>query len=108
MISSTGSHDPRPLRGVDRDEGQAAGHPDDVNAGDKIPDAQHPVGNAIQHTARTYGLGEPTGLGLGDQTPTVIPDHEFRVYHLGQWVTGGMRIHIPVGVAANPPPAVSL
>ena len=62
-----------------RDEGQAAGHPDDVNAGDKIPDAQHPVGNAIQHTARTYGLGEPTGLGLGDQTAAVIPDHEFRV-----------------------------
>ncbi len=61
-----------------RNEGEAAGHPGDVNAGDKIPDAQHPVGNAIQHTARTYGLGESTGLGLGDQTG-VIPDHEFRV-----------------------------
>lgn len=62
-----------------RDEGQAAGHPDDVYAGDKIPDAQHPVGNAIQHTARTYGMGETTGLGLGDDQPGRIPDHEFRV-----------------------------
>jgi penicillin-binding protein 2 len=61
-----------------RDEGQNAGHPGDVNAGDKIPDAQHPVGNAIQHTARTYGLGESTELGLGDATGR-IPDHEFRV-----------------------------
>ncbi len=61
-----------------RDEGQNAGHPHDDIAGDKIPDAQHPVGNAIQHTARTYGLGESTGIGLGDQTG-VIPDHEFRV-----------------------------
>ncbi len=60
-----------------RDEGHAAGKPGDL-AGDAIPDAQHPVGNAIQHTARTYGLGESTGLGLGDQSGR-IPDHEFRV-----------------------------
>jgi penicillin-binding protein 2 len=60
-----------------RDEGQAAGHPGDI-AGDKLPDDQHPVGNAMQHTARTYGFGELTGLGLGDQ-PGVIPDHEYRV-----------------------------
>lgn len=61
-----------------RDEGQAAGHPNDDIAGDKIPDAQHPVGNAIQHTARTYGFGQSTGIGLGDD-PGRIPDHEFRV-----------------------------
>ncbi len=60
-----------------RDEGKAAGHTGDLS-GDAIPDAQHPVGNAIQHTARTYGLGETTGLGLGDQAG-VIPDHEYRV-----------------------------
>ena len=57
---------------------EAAGNDRTTCAGDKIPDAQHPVGNAIQHTARTYGFGEPTGLGLGDQTG-VIPDHEYRV-----------------------------
>ena len=62
-----------PRRGSGRDRQRQ----DDL-AGDKIPDAQHPVGNAIQHTARAYGLGEPTGLGLGDQTG-VIPDHEYRV-----------------------------
>ena len=60
-----------------RDEGQAAGFAGDL-AGDKLPDAQHPVGNAIQHTAATYGFGESTGIGLGDQAG-VIPNHEYRV-----------------------------
>lgn len=60
-----------------RDEGKAAGHTGDLS-GDAIPDAQHPVGNAIQHTARAYGLGESTDVGLGDDTGR-IPDHEFRV-----------------------------
>lgn len=60
-----------------RDEGKAAGHTGDLS-GDAVPDAQHPVGNAIQHVARTYGLGEQTGIGLGDNSG-VIPDHEFRV-----------------------------
>jgi penicillin-binding protein 2 len=60
-----------------RDEGKAAGHTGDLS-GDAVPDAQHPVGNAIQHVARTYGFGAPTGLGLGDQSGT-IPDHEYRV-----------------------------
>jgi penicillin-binding protein 2 len=62
-----------------RNEGQNAtgNHNDDV-AGDKIPDAQHPLGNAIQHTARTYGFGALTGVGLGDQAGT-IPDHEYKV-----------------------------
>jgi penicillin-binding protein 2 len=60
-----------------RDEGKAAGHTGDLS-GDAIPDAQHPVGNAIQHVARTYGFGEATGLGLGDQAG-IIPDHEYRV-----------------------------
>jgi penicillin-binding protein 2 len=60
-----------------RDEGKAAGHTGDL-AGDALPDAQHPVGNAMQHVARTYGFGESTGLGLGDQAG-VIPDHEYRV-----------------------------
>jgi penicillin-binding protein 2 len=62
-----------------RDEGQnATGDRGDDIAGDKVPDAQHPVGNAIQHTARTYGLGESTGIGLGEEKGR-IPDHEFRV-----------------------------
>jgi penicillin-binding protein 2 len=62
-----------------RDEGQnATGNHNDVEAGDKIPDAQHPVGNAIQHTATTYGFGESTDIGLGDQAGE-IPDHEYRV-----------------------------
>ena len=60
-----------------RDEGQAAGFAGDL-AGDKLPDAQHPVGNAIQHTAATYGFGESTGIGLGDQAG-IIPNHEYRV-----------------------------
>lgn len=60
-----------------RDEGKAAGHTGDL-AGDKLPDAQHPVGNAIQHVAQTYGFGESTDIGLGDQ-PGVIPNHEYRV-----------------------------
>jgi penicillin-binding protein 2 len=62
-----------------RDEGQNATgkHNDDV-AGDEIPDAQHPLGNAIQHTAAAYGFGEQTGIGLGDQAG-IIPDHEYRV-----------------------------
>jgi penicillin-binding protein 2 len=46
--------------------------------GDAVPDAQHPSGNGIQHTARTYGFGAVTGVGLGDQAG-VIPDHEYRV-----------------------------
>jgi penicillin-binding protein 2 len=60
-----------------RDEGQAAGFTGDL-AGDKLSDAQHPVGNAIQHTADTYGFGAPTGIGLDDQAG-VIPNHEYRV-----------------------------
>ncbi|MDQ1430935.1 MAG: penicillin-binding protein 2, partial [Actinomycetota bacterium] len=58
-----------------RNEGQNTR--DDL-AGDKVPDAQHPVGNAIQHTATTYGFGEQSGIGLGDQAG-VIPNHEYRV-----------------------------
>ena len=44
--------------------GQAAG-----TATSPATDPRRPApgGNAIQHTARTYGFGEPTGLGLGDQ-----------------------------------------
>jgi penicillin-binding protein 2 len=60
-----------------RDEGKAAGKTGDL-AGDDIPDAQHPLGNALQHTARAYGFGESTGMGIGDQSG-VIPDHEYRV-----------------------------
>jgi penicillin-binding protein 2 len=60
-----------------RDEGQAKGFTGDL-AGDKVPDADHPVGNAIQHTARAYGFGELTGIGLGDQ-PGVVPDHDYRI-----------------------------
>jgi len=60
-----------------RDEGHSKGFTGDV-AGDKLPDAEHPVGNAIQHTAAAYGFGAPTGVGLGDQ-PGVIPNHEYRV-----------------------------
>ena len=56
-----------------RNEGQAKVGTGDDLAGDKLPDDQHPVGNAIQHTARTYGFGESTGTGLGDQAG-VIPN----------------------------------
>ena len=52
--------------------------PGDDLAGDKLPDAEHPVGNAIQHTAATYGFGESTGVGLDDQAG-IIPNHEYRV-----------------------------
>ena len=62
-----------------RDEGQAKeGCTGCDLAGDKLTDAEHPVGNAIQHTASTYGFGEQTGIGLGDQAG-VIPNHEYRV-----------------------------
>jgi penicillin-binding protein 2 len=61
-----------------RQEGRDATGSNSPNAGDLVPDAQHPVGNAIQHTARTYGFSEPTGLGLGGDEGR-IPDHEFRV-----------------------------
>ena len=57
---------------VYREEGKNKGHTGDLS-GDAIPDAEHPVGNAIQHTATTYGFGEQTGLGLGDQAG-VIPE----------------------------------
>ena len=60
-----------------RDEGKAKGFTGDLS-GDKVPDADHPVGNAIQHVARTYGFGESTGVGLGDQAG-VVPDHDYRV-----------------------------
>jgi penicillin-binding protein 2 len=60
-----------------RNEGNAAGHPG-AEGGDAIPDAQHPAGNALQHVANTYGFGQSTGLGLGDQKG-IIPNHEFRV-----------------------------
>jgi penicillin-binding protein 2 len=60
-----------------RNEGKAKGHTSEL-AGDAIPDAEHPVGNAIQHTAGTYGFGEQTGIGLGDSAG-VIPNHEYRV-----------------------------
>jgi penicillin-binding protein 2 len=61
-----------------RDEGQNKFGPGNDLAGDKLPDADHPVGNAIQHTATTYGFGESTGIGLEDQAG-VIPNHEYRV-----------------------------
>jgi penicillin-binding protein 2 len=60
-----------------RDEGKEKGHTGDTS-GDAVPDAEHPQGNAIQHTALTYGFGVPTGIGLGDQGG-VIPNHEYRV-----------------------------
>jgi penicillin-binding protein 2 len=60
-----------------RDEGKAKGFTGDLS-GDKVPDADHPVGNAIQHTARAYGFGELTGIGLGDQAG-IVPDHEYRI-----------------------------
>ncbi len=61
-----------------RDEGQAKVGTGKDLAGDEIPDAEHPVGNAIQHTAGTYGFGEQSGIGLNDQAG-VIPNHEYRV-----------------------------
>ncbi len=61
-----------------RDEGQRKVGTGDDLAGDKVPDAEHPVGNTIQHTAATYGFGEQTGIGLLDQAG-VIPNHEYRV-----------------------------
>ena len=61
-----------------RQEGQNKVGPGDDLAGDKVPDAEHPVGNAIQHTATTYGFGEQTGIGLDDQAG-IIPNHEYRV-----------------------------
>ncbi len=62
-----------------RDEGQAKeGCTGCDLAGDKLTDAEHPLGNAIQHTASTYGFGEQTGIGLGDQSG-VVPNHEYRV-----------------------------
>ncbi len=61
-----------------RDEGQAKVGPGNDLAGDELPDAEHPVGNAIQHTARAYGFGEQSGIGLNDQAG-VIPNHEYRV-----------------------------
>ena len=42
--------------------------------GDELPDAEHPVGNAIQHTARTYGFGEPTGIGCSGDQPGRHPE----------------------------------
>jgi penicillin-binding protein 2 len=60
-----------------REEGKAKGFTGDL-AGDKLPDADHPVGDAIQHTAATYGLGEQSGIGLDDQAG-IIPNHEYRV-----------------------------
>ena len=56
-----------------RDEGKAKGFTGDLS-GDKVPDADHPVGNAIQHTARAFGFGEPTGIGLAATSPASIPD----------------------------------
>jgi penicillin-binding protein 2 len=58
-----------------RDEGQAAGVPGD-NAGDKVPASGHPVGDAIQNTAREFGFGAPTGLGP-NEAPGRIPDLTF-------------------------------
>ncbi|HEX9505291.1 MAG TPA: penicillin-binding transpeptidase domain-containing protein, partial [Acidimicrobiia bacterium] len=40
--------------------------------GDDVAD--HPVGYAMQTVARTYGLGEPTGVGLAGDSPGRIPD----------------------------------
>ena len=47
-------------------------------AGDKLPDAAAPGGQRDPAHRPTYGFGESTGLGLGDQAGR-IPDHEFRV-----------------------------
>jgi penicillin-binding protein 2 len=63
-----------------RNEGQAAGRTGDL-AGDELPDSQHPVGNAIQHTAREFGFGELTGIGFGespDLSAGITPNHEYR------------------------------
>jgi penicillin-binding protein 2 len=59
-----------------RNEGQAAGHTGDL-AGDEIPSSQHPVGDAIQHTAADFGLGTRTGIGFGEDTGR-IPDYAYR------------------------------
>jgi penicillin-binding protein 2 len=37
----------------------------------------HPVGYAMQSVARTYGFGEPTGIGLGGDQPGRVPDLAF-------------------------------
>ena len=37
-----------------------------------------PAGYAIQHVARAFGFGAPTGIGLGGDQSGRIPDHEFR------------------------------
>ena len=44
-----------------RDEGQAEARP--VTSPATASPTAAPVGNAIQHTARTYGFGEPPGSG---------------------------------------------
>jgi penicillin-binding protein 2 len=61
-----------------RDEGHAKGAHGDL-AGDAIPDADHPVGNAMQHVLRTYGFGAPSGIGLPGDQAGVVPDHAYRV-----------------------------
>ena len=61
-----------------RDEGQAAGHTRATWPATTSPTPSTRSATRIQHTARTYGFGESTGIGLGDQAG-VIPDHEFRV-----------------------------
>ena len=58
-----------------RDEGQAAGFTGD-NAGDRLAASGHPVGYAIQNTAREFGFGATTGLGQ-NESPGRIPDLTF-------------------------------
>ncbi len=60
-----------------RDEGQAKGNTGDL-AGDKLPDAEHAVGSAIQHTARTYASASRPASASATQAG-VVPNHEYRV-----------------------------
>jgi penicillin-binding protein 2 len=48
-----------------------------AEGGDAVGDAGHPVGYGIQHTARTYGFGEPTGISLTGDSKGRIPDLTF-------------------------------
>ena len=51
-----------------RNEGQAKVGPGDDLAGDELPDAEHPVGNAIQHTAAHVRVRRADAAsGCGDQ-----------------------------------------
>jgi penicillin-binding protein 2 len=48
-----------------------------TEGGDAVGDAGHPVGYGIQHVARTYGFGDPTGISLTGDGKGRIPDLAF-------------------------------